>query len=57
MSGDHHAAAFVSALKEGRDPWPNARQSANWTCTGILAHESAMAGGQPMPLPDFTLSG
>jgi len=25
---------------------PNAKQSANWSCTGILAHESAMRGGR-----------
>jgi hypothetical protein len=36
---------FVTAIVEGRDPYPNARQSANWTCTGLLAHESGMHGG------------
>jgi len=56
-SHPHLAHEFVSALAEGRDPFPNAVQSANWTCTGILAHESAMRGGELIPLPDFTLSG
>jgi len=46
----------VSALAEGRDPFPKAVQSANWTCVGILAHKSAMNGGQVIRLPDFTLS-
>ena len=55
-SHPHLAHEFLSALDEGRDPFPNAVQSANWTCTGILAHESAMAGGELTPLPDFTLS-
>ena len=55
-SHPHLVHEFISALRSGRDPWPNARQSANWTCVGILAHESAMAGGKPMPLPAFTLS-
>jgi hypothetical protein len=41
------------ALVEGRDPFPNAAQSANWTSVGILAHESAMAGGEIKWLPDF----
>jgi hypothetical protein len=40
---------------EDRDPFPNAVQSANITCTGILAHESAMKGGERMRLPEFTL--
>ena len=55
-SHPHLVHEFISALRTGRDPWPNARQSANWTCVGILAHESAMAGGKPMPLPEFTIS-
>jgi predicted dehydrogenase len=54
-SHPHLAHEFISALQENRDPFPNARESANWTCTGILAHESAMQGGKVLPLPDFTL--
>jgi predicted dehydrogenase len=54
-SHPHLAHEFITALAEGRDPHPNAAQSANWTCVGILAHESAMAGGVKMPLPEFTL--
>ena len=47
---------FVSALRDNRDPWPNAVQSANWTCVGILAHESALKGGEVIRLPEFTLA-
>ncbi|MCL6260645.1 Gfo/Idh/MocA family oxidoreductase [Aquiflexum sp. TKW24L] len=54
-SHPHLVNEFLSALHEGRAPYPDARQSANITCVGILAHESAMAGGQIMKLPDFTL--
>jgi hypothetical protein len=46
---------FASALVEDRDPWPNAVTSANWTCVGICAHESAEQGGQRVNLPEFTL--
>lgn len=53
-SHPHLVHEFVSALREGRAPYPNARQSANWTCVGILAHESALAGGEPRDLPEFT---
>jgi predicted dehydrogenase len=54
-SHPHLVHEFVSALAEGRDPFPNAVQSANWTCVGILAHESAMNGGEIKKLPEFTL--
>ncbi len=54
-SHPHLAHEFVSALMENRTPFPNARTSANWTCVGLLAHESALQGGKPMPLPGFTL--
>jgi hypothetical protein len=47
---------FIQALVQNRQPFPNARQSANITCVGILAHESAMKGGEIMQLPDFTFT-
>ena len=55
-SHPHLVHEFVSALATGRDPFPNARQSANWTCVGILAHQSALKGGELIKLPEFTLS-
>ncbi|SHF62856.1 Predicted dehydrogenase [Fodinibius roseus] len=54
-SHPHLAHEFVAAIREGRDPYPNAVEAANWTCVGLLAHESAMAGGDIKHLPDFTL--
>jgi predicted dehydrogenase len=53
-SHPHLVHEFAQALREDRDPWPNATTSANWTCVGILAHESALAGGEIRRLPDFT---
>ncbi|MFZ5831739.1 MAG: Gfo/Idh/MocA family protein [Planctomycetota bacterium] len=55
-SHPHLVHEFVTALVEGRDPWPNAVQSANWTCVGICAHQSALRGGEIVPLPEFTLA-
>jgi predicted dehydrogenase len=55
-SHPHLVHEFVSALVQKRAPFPNARQSANITCVGILAHESALQGGKLMELPAFTLS-
>lgn len=55
-SHPHLVHEFVSALVEDRNPYPNAVQSANWTCVGLCAHESAMKGGEIVKLPEFTLS-
>ena len=41
------------SLVENRDPFPNAKESANWTSGGILAHESALKGGRVTQIPDF----
>jgi len=53
-SHPHLVHEFVSALVEDREPFPNARQSANWTGVGLCAHESALAGGKLIKLPAFT---
>jgi len=54
-SHPHLVHEFISALQENRDPWPNAVTSANWTCTGLCAHQSAMKGGELVKLPAFTI--
>jgi predicted dehydrogenase len=54
-SHPHLVNEFVSSLVQNRDPWPNAVQSANWTCVGICAHQSAVKGGEIVKLPAFTL--
>ncbi|HQH74726.1 MAG TPA: gfo/Idh/MocA family oxidoreductase, partial [bacterium] len=56
-SHPHLVNEFVSALVEDRDPWPNATTSANWTCVGLCAHQSALKGGEIVRLPGFTLGG
>jgi hypothetical protein len=52
-SHPHLVNEFVSSIMEGRASFPDLYQSVNWTCAGICAHESAMRGGQIVPLPDF----
>ena len=54
-SHPHMVNEFLSALVEDRDPWPNAKTAANWTCVGICAHQSAEQGGAKVDLPAFTL--
>jgi len=53
-SHPHLVNEFLKALAENRAPYPDVQESANITCVGILAHESAMKGGEIIPLPDFT---
>ena len=54
-SHPHLVNEFINALLEDRDPAPNAVTSANWTCVGICAHDSATKGGAIVRLPEFTL--
>ncbi len=53
-SHPHLVHEFVNALVQHKSPYPNAKQSANITCVGILAHESALKGGEIIRLPEFT---
>jgi predicted dehydrogenase len=55
-SHPHLAHEMLSSLVDGRDPYPNAVQSANMTCVGILAHQSALKGGQVIKLPPWTFT-
>jgi predicted dehydrogenase len=54
-SHPHLANEFAMAVAEDRAPFPNAVQSANWTCVGLCAHQSALKGGALVRLPAFTL--
>jgi len=54
-SHPHLVHEFLTALVKNRDPYPNAKQSANWTCVGLCAHQSALKGCQIVKLPSFTL--
>jgi predicted dehydrogenase len=56
-SHPHLVHEFVTALATKREPFPNARQSANWTCVGLCAHQSALRGGAIVKLPAFTIGG
>jgi predicted dehydrogenase len=55
-SHPHLVHEFLTALLQSKEPYPNATQSANITCVGLLAHESAQQGGAIIRLPAFTLT-
>ena len=52
-SHPHLAHNFLMAVLGKQPAFPDAPTSANWTCVGICAHESAMKGGERVNLPSF----
>ena len=48
----HMVHEFVSAILENRDTLVDAKRAANWTMVGLAAHESAMAGGLRVEIPE-----
>ncbi|AZN39765.1 Gfo/Idh/MocA family protein [Paenibacillus albus] len=52
-SHPHLAHEFIMSIVEQRPAFPDVYTSANWTCAGICAHESAMQGGELVKLPQF----
>lgn len=53
--GSHHFLAddFVRGVVTGEHPPVDAWRAAAFTAPGIVAHASALAGGQRLPIPDF----
>ncbi|MGQ9617019.1 MAG: Gfo/Idh/MocA family protein [Spirochaetota bacterium] len=52
-SHPHLAHEFIRAIVEERKSAVDAEVAANWTMTGICAHESAMKGGMRIEIPVF----
>ena len=52
-SHPHLAHNFLLACLGERPAMPDAETSANWTMVGICAHQSAMKGGERVPIPRF----
>jgi predicted dehydrogenase len=53
-SHPHLAHNFLMAVLGKQPAFPDAPTSANWTCVGICAHDSAMKGGERVNLPSFS---
>jgi predicted dehydrogenase len=53
-SHPHLAHNFLMAVQGSQPAFPDAPTSANWTCVGICAHDSAMKGGERVNLPSFS---
>jgi len=46
---------FVDAILQGRKPWVDVAQALNMTVAGIVAHQSAIKGGELMKIPQYAL--
>ena len=53
-SHPHMVYEFINAILENRPAHINSTVAANWNVAGILAHESAMRGGEIIEMPEFT---
>ena len=52
-SHPHLVDNFVAAVRGDRPAFPDAPTSANYSLVGLCAHESAMAGGTRVAIPNF----
>lgn len=52
-SHPHLCHEFVRSIIEERKPFIDEIRGANWTAPGICAHESALAGGSLVTIPEF----
>ena len=46
---------FVDAILRDRKPRVDVAQALNMTVAGIVAHQSALKGGELMKIPQYTL--
>ena len=54
-SHPHLVYEWIRTIRENRRAPIHARVAANWTMTGLLAHESAMRGGEAIEIPKWAL--
>ncbi|HEY0240170.1 MAG TPA: Gfo/Idh/MocA family oxidoreductase [Friedmanniella sp.] len=52
-SHPHLVAEFIGSIVEGRPARVDAARSAEWTAPGVCAHESALAGGAAVQVPQY----
>ena len=54
-SHGHLMTEFVDAVLRDRNPWVDVAQALNMTVPGIVAHQSALKGGELLKIPQYTL--
>lgn len=48
---------FVTALLQNRDPWVNIAMALNLSVCGVVAHQSALKGGELLKIPQYKMWG
>jgi hypothetical protein len=51
----HLTAEFVDAILRDRRPWVDVALALNMTVPGIVAHQSALKGGELLKIPQYAL--
>ena len=46
---------FVDAIVRNRKPWVDVALALNMTVAGIVAHQSALKGGELLKIPQYSL--
>ncbi len=54
-SHGHLTSEFIDAILRDRKPWCDVAQSLNMTVAGIVAHQSALKGGELLKIPQYTM--
>ena len=54
-SHGHLTSEFVDAILRDRKPWVDIAQSLNMTVAGIVAHQSALKGGELLKIPQYAI--
>lgn len=54
-SHGHLTSEFIEAILRDRNPWIDVALSLNLTVAGIVAHQSALRGGELMKIPQYAL--
>jgi hypothetical protein len=54
-SHGHLTCEFIDAILRDRKPWIDIAQSLNMTVAGIVAHQSALKGGEVLKIPQYVL--
>lgn len=54
-SHGHLTSEFVDAILRDRKPWVDVALALNMTVPGIVAHQSALKGGELLKIPQYAL--
>ena len=54
-SHGHLTCEFIDAILRDRKPWIDVAMALNMTIAGVVAHQSALKGGELLKIPQYSL--